>query len=328
MTRMARLILIIAAVAVIGYSGYVGMVGSEALLRPERAAGCATPATAHGWAYEAINYDQDLDPSTAGSSCDIGPTASRDVVAADGVPITGWYIPAGAPTTESAAVVLIHGWNADPSSMLEAAALLHDDHDLLLVALRRGGRSGDADITFGVRERDDVTAVLDWLEASHPHPTIVLLGESMGGAVALATAAVDERIDGVIVDSTHAAFVKVLERRLAVEEGHPPQPGAMAIALGAWIRTGHDLRSVDPETTVRALGSRPLLIVHGSADVIDVPDQSAEVIAAAARDAGVPSVLYYCPGGEHGTLTMDCPGGWTGRVIGFIEQVQQSDVTP
>jgi pimeloyl-ACP methyl ester carboxylesterase len=328
MTRVVRFVLIIATVVVIGYSGYVGMVGSEALLRPDRAAGCATPATEYGWAYEAINYERGLDPSTAGSSCDIGPTSSRDVVAADGVPITGWYIPAGSPTTESAAVVLIHGWNADPSSMLEAAALLHDDHDLLLVGLRRGGRSGDADITFGVRERDDVAAVLDWLEATHPHATIVLLGESMGGAVALATAAVDERVDGVIVDSTHASFVTVLERRLAVEEGHPPQPGALAIALGAWIRTGHDLRSVDPQATVRALGSRPLLIVHGSADVIDVPDQSAEVIAAAALDSGVSTELSYCPGGEHGTLTEDCPTAWADRVIRFIEQVRQGEVAP
>lgn len=286
MTRVVRLVLFLGVVLVIGYSGYVGMVGSEALLRPDRAAGCATPATEHGWAYEAINYDQELDPSTADSSCDIGPTSSRDVAAADGVPITGWYIPAGLPTTESAAVLLIHGWNADPSLMLDAAALLHDEHDLVLVALRGGGRSGDADITFGVRERDDVVAVVDWLEATHPHSTIVLLGESMGGAVALATAALDERIDGVVVDSTHASFVTVLERRLAVEEGHPPQPGALAIALGAWVRSGHDLRSVDPAKTVSSLGQRPLLIVHGSDGVIDVPDQSAEVIAAAARDSG------------------------------------------
>jgi hypothetical protein len=56
MTRMARLILIIAAVAVIGYSGYVGMVGSEALLRPERAAGCATPATAQSAAVVLIEH--------------------------------------------------------------------------------------------------------------------------------------------------------------------------------------------------------------------------------------------------------------------------------
>jgi fermentation-respiration switch protein FrsA (DUF1100 family) len=69
-------------------------------------------------------------------------------------------------------------------------------------------------------------------------------------------------------------------------------------------------------TTVPRLGDRPVLLIHGTDDPIDVPAESAERTFAAAQGAGVDIELRYCAGGDHGDLVDHCPiewGAWAGE---------------
>jgi len=328
---VAAAVVALICITLSGYTAYVGAVGSDLLVDPIPSRLCSTPATRFGWAYEAVNYDIADDAVLIPADPELelcsgqGQGAGRELVTRDGVPIAGWYIPsAEGPGPTGPTVILVHGWNANKSEVLRYAAPLHREFNLVALDLRHGGRSGGEAITFGVQERFDVEAVVDWLVRTKAPRSIGLMGDSMGGAAAAAAAVNDPRIGAVLLDSIHASAVQVIGRRLTHETGHPPYPGAWGIIAGVWLRTGHDVRSVDPLDTVPQLGDRPVLLVHGSHDPIDLPAESAERIVEAAQAAGVGIQLRYCDGGGHGDLIDHCPEEWGAWALDFFERALSS----
>jgi len=301
-----------------GYVGYAGFVGSDTFLHPDRDPNCTTPSQAYGWTYEAINYDPADDARLAAANPDPkhcssqGTTAGTLVQSPDGVPIAGWYIPAGdglGPTGPT--IVIVHGWHGNKSGMLAYAKPLHDRFNVVLIDLRDGGRSGNADVTMGLREQTDLEAMIDWLVATK-HPAFIgALGNSMGGATVLAAASHDPRIKAVLLESTHASLVTSGGNIVENQHGFPAQPGGWAIAVFTSARLGLDVTSIDPEKTIRLLGTRPVLIIHSTGDLVDYPATSAELNFKAALDAGVPAEPEYCQRGKHGDSVITCPEQWS-----------------
>jgi pimeloyl-ACP methyl ester carboxylesterase len=312
-------------VALVAYFGYVGYEGSRQLTDPPSpSANCRTPASM-GWAYEAINYDITTDEELAAEAdqeaCTRqGMPAGDAVRAPDGVRLAGWYIPAGngsAPTGPT--VVMVHGWGSNKSQMLDRGAGLHDAYNLLIFDLRNHGQSEEAATTQGVREAEDLRTMLDWLEANKGPQSIAVLGVSMGGATAIAEADRDERVDALIIESTHATLANAAQARLEIA-GYPlAMPGSWAILLGSLMRTGEDVSSVDPVQGVVRLDDRPVLLIYGGADDAIGPD-AAEQLRAAATEAGSPVELQVCAGAGHAESTDVCPGDYPAWMLGFLER--------
>jgi dienelactone hydrolase len=177
-----------------------------------------------------------------------------------------------------------------------------------------------ADTTFGLREQLDLKAVLDWLGRTKHPAHIAVMGNSMGGGTAALLAATDPRIEALVLDSTHAYVANILVRRLEVDAGHPALPGMPAILAGIWARTGLDLMAADPVGAIPALGRRPLLLLHGSADIHDLPALSVDVIEQAAIAAGVPVEKHLCAGATHGLVIDTCPTEWGQWIVGFLDR--------
>lgn len=311
-----------------GFSTFVGAVGSGTLLRPDPIPDCRTPLARYGWTYEAINYDIADDTALQNQNGDMehctdqGASAGSDVVTSDGIRIAGWYVPAADRVGPSAAtVVLVHGWDANKSEVLRYAVPLHQQFNVVAFDLRDGGRSSRTESTFGLREKLDLEAVIDWLVRTKNPVHIAVMGNSMGGGTATLAAASDPRIEALILDSTHAHVSDILDRRLEVDAGYPSEPGMPAILAGIWLRTGLDLMDADPVNAIPALGRRPLLIVHGAADIHDLPARSADVNYRAAVDAGVPVEMHMCPGATHGHVIDTCPTEWGQWVVAFLDRV-------
>jgi len=312
-------------VALVAYMGYVGYEGSRQLAdAPNPTADCRTPATL-GWDYEAINYDKGADaPLEAEADPEActrqGPLAG-DVVRVGEIGLAGWYIPSASgdgPTAPT--VVLAHGWGSNKSNMLDRAAMFRDVYNLLLLDFRNHGQSTETATTQGVREAGDLRAMIDWLEQEKGPDHIAVLGVSMGGATALAEADRDERIDALIVESTHATLAHAAQARLD-RSGYPLSvPGSWAILLGSLIRTGEDVSSVDALQSVTRLDERPLLLIHGEADGSIGPDD-AELVLAAATDAGSPTDLEVCADAGHAESDEVCAEDYAGWVLGFLERV-------
>ena len=313
-------------VALLAYFGYVGYEGSRQLAdAPSPTADCRTPASL-GWAYEAINYDIGGDAVLAAqpdpTACDaVGPPPGTELTGPGGIRLAGWYVPAASgagPTGPT--VILVHGWGSNKSNMLDRAAILHDAYNLVFVDLRNHGQSQESATTQGVREAGDVRAVVDWLEENKAPEQIALLGVSMGGATALNEADADERIDALVIESTHATMASAAEARLT-KSGYPlALPGSWAILLGSLLRTGEDVSAADPLASVSRLDGQPVLLVAGGADDTMAASDPADLLAEA-RDAGSDAELHVCDGAGHAEANEVCPEEYRDWVLGFLERV-------
>jgi pimeloyl-ACP methyl ester carboxylesterase len=322
-------------VGIVGWSGYVGYVGSNELLTgsPNRWDGCDTPKVRFGWAYEAVNYDIADDARLAAGNPTMqkcpsqGSPAGSEVVTSDGVRIAAFYVPrAGTADAAAPTLVIVPGWKSNKSEILKYAPFFHDRFNLVLMDLRNEGRSTGDTTTWGVREQLDVRAIVDWLEREK-HPTwIGGMGNSMGAATITTAAAGDPRIRALILDSMHGSVEATFADGIANERRLPSYPSMWAmIALANW-RSGEDLPAVDPQRMIAKIGDRPVLLIHGTADVLDVPAHSAELNATAARAAGVPITLEYCEGGTHGKLVEACPSQWGAWVDGFLAGIPEANL--
>src|SRR5688500_3210811 len=101
--------------------------------------------------------------------------------AADGVPLSGWWVPAG---EARGTVVLVHGLNRSRIEMVRKTPFLHGKGwNALLIDLRHHGTSGGTVSSFGHFEKQDVHAAVEYARSRSPGP-VVLWGVSLGGASA------------------------------------------------------------------------------------------------------------------------------------------------
>lgn len=193
--------------------------------------------------------------------------------------------------------------------------LSHSGYNIVFFDFRAHGASDGRTTTYGLRERRDVVAVVDWLKREQPEASrkIVGLGSSQGAmALALATAEYD-RIDAVILDSPftspydlaqhHARWVPVLGP-LMVD----------LILAGMSAQTGADFFSTSAVPAVAAMGSRPVMVIHGDGDFA-MPASHAQRLYDAATG---PRQIWFGPG-PHSNIITTVPDEYAERVFAFLE---------
>jgi pimeloyl-ACP methyl ester carboxylesterase len=225
----------------------------------------------------------------------------------DGVRLAGWLVPrAGAP-----AVVLLHGYPAEKADMLPIAAALAPEFATLLVDQRYFGDSEGHVTTLGSRERHDLKRVLDFLQ-SRGVPEVGVFGFSMGGAVALLTAAEDPRIRAI---AAYAPFadLRVLGRELYGWMWLVRYPFVEAMLLWSRLLVGADISRPSPAEAARSL-QVPVLLVHSRQDE-QIPFGHAERlrVALAANDR---AEFEFSERGAHGQL----PPGFDARLARFFRR--------
>jgi pimeloyl-ACP methyl ester carboxylesterase len=325
--RIGGVVVAVLAVVAVGYIGYVGAEGSRRLVEAPPTRDCRTPDIQLGWEYEAINYDITDDAQLAARNPDLsactyqGTLAGDAVVTDDGIHIAGWYVPAeGGAGPTAATVVLVHGFGGSKSTILKSGEGLHAAFNLVAFDLRNTGRSTGDQTTGGVLELKDLRAIIDWLERTKHPAHIGVLGLSLGAGTALAEATTDPRVAALALDSMHTRTRFQIEARLQ-QAGHPPYPGTWAIFLAVRIRTGVDLGSVDAEDELPKAGKRPLLLIHGTADVEDLPERTKSFYDEAIA-AGIPADLRWCEGAGHeqalGMPADVCENAYSGWVRDFF----------
>lgn len=115
-------------------------------------------------------------------------------VTGEGILHQGW-IGAAKTAQRRGTVIFLHGIMDNRGS--SGKILNHFQQmgfDAVALDLRAHGESGGDVCTFGVLEKRDLSRVIDSLS---PGP-VVLMGTSLGAAIALQTAAVDNRISAVV----------------------------------------------------------------------------------------------------------------------------------
>ena len=233
--------------------------------------------------------------------------------------IAAWWIPHA--DADGRCAVLIHGYADAKVGAIAWAPVWHSlGFNLLVVDLRAHGESGGSVCTAGFRERHDLAQVIDGLRAQRPQETrrLVLVGISLGAAVAAAAAIEVADIGAVVMESPYADF----RRAAAAHMDHIGAPGRAlqraAIALAAWL-TRADYDAVRPIDLVARVPCPVLLIESGNDPFLDPEDRAALAQAVASRPVELGAgQIWAVDGVEHLMALSADPEAYRERLRRFL----------
>lgn len=187
------------------------------------------------------------------------------VTTEDGLRLEGWLFTTPSPR---GLVVLVHGKDINRQHFLHAAGRFQSlGYAVLAYDQRAHGRSEGTFVTYGVRESVDLSRAIDAALTSQTRDAgkqlpVIVIGESLGAAVALQAAAKDCRIKAVVAG---AAFS---DARTIISE---KTPGILPVSIkeGALAAAQEEASfSVDEASPVAAAAriEVPVLVLHGSDD--------------------------------------------------------------
>jgi fermentation-respiration switch protein FrsA (DUF1100 family) len=219
------------------------------------------------------------------------------LVASDGVPTVGWYLPP--PSAPAPAVIVLHGHKGRKDDFLEQAAFLNRaGFGVAMFDMRHHGESGEAVVTFGVREADEVKPYLEFLKGRPEHAgrKIGVIGWSMGAVTALKAASLYPELAAIVADSP---FAKLSEQSYWRVAGFVPRPFTtyawmFTMATGCLL-TGLPPSAWDVTRWLPALGQRPVFFIHGTDDN-NIPFTQTEQLVSV---IGRPVEMWYAKGVNH-----------------------------
>ncbi len=161
------------------------------------------------------------------------------------------------------AVVLAHDLGMTRQQMLPLVQPLHDAGIVVAVVALRGSGSPDAgSLTFGIREADDLRAVVDMLRR-RPYVDagrVGIVGIGTGASAALLAARDDQMIGPLVLDSPPAGGQQIVSQRLAPR----PQWLAWMGPMCKWafeIAYHVDIDEIDMRRHNAVLSERPVLVL-------------------------------------------------------------------
>ena len=247
----------------------------------------------------------------------------RDEQTGKPLAIAAWWIPANSGVTATRTILLIHGYaDAKVGAIAWAPTINALGWNILAIDLRAHGHSDGTLSTAGYWERHDVAQVINQFRAMRPRETetFAIFGISLGAAVAVATAAMRDDVDGVVLESPFADY----RPAVAAHGRMRGLPGGWmrdtAIRLAEWL-SGADFRAVRPQDLLPKL-SCPAMIVHAGDDPFIPPEDAAAMASAIQARNHAADVLWSVPEAGHVLgLAAVGPDEYRRRVAAFLDVV-------
>ncbi len=186
-----------------------------------------------------------------------------------GVRLKGWWFKVEG--VKRGTVVYLHGSGDNRGSSCSVADhFVPMGYEVIAYDSRAHGESDGQACTYGYFEKQDLKRVLDQLEAKAP---IIVLGASLGAAVALQAAAEDARISGVIAVATFSDLRTVAFERAPFFASRGNIEGALRIAEK---QGGFRVDEVSPTLAAQKIDV-PVFLIHGMNDKETPPAHSRRV---------------------------------------------------
>jgi alpha-beta hydrolase superfamily lysophospholipase len=273
----------------------------------------------------------------------------------DGVLLHGWIVRPDHPNGNW--VLLFHGVADNRVGVIgQSEFLLRAGYSVVMMDARAHGASEGQLATYGWLERNDTKAILDALlteirrrrtdlqvqpgyrspellgdfpeQSLHPPPPpiphIFALGESMGAGIALQSAAVEPRIEGVVAEASFANLREATYDYAGLRRS--PLLGKTLFAPFSWMLlyrgeklTGLPVAEVSPEKAV-ATRAFPVLLICDEKDEA-LPCRHTQRIYAAAIG---PKQFWEVPGAFHTAGIGFQPAEFQRRVLDFFANVAQA----
>ncbi len=251
---------------------------------------------------------------------ELGLTAqSVRIHAAGGLRLFAWYLPADTAAPLTPAIVLLHGWGGNASTLLPAAKALHDaGYAVLLPESRNHGRSDRDSHSSLPRFAQDLDSALDWLRAQPgiDGTHLSALGHSVGAAAVLLSASRRHDLYAVVSVSAFVHPEQVMRRWLAVR--HVPY-WPLGWVVNRYVESviGARFNDIAPLHTLARV-SCPVLLLHGRQDDM-VPVDDARQLWEHRANANV--TLLECDGSHEG---FDDLANVTRQILKFLHSTDQT----
>jgi pimeloyl-ACP methyl ester carboxylesterase len=233
--------------------------------------------------------------------------------------LAAWYVPARNGCT----LICCHGINDNRGQWVRQVARLHQErgYGAVMFDFAGHGESEGELVTYGVREQEDVAAVLAYLSGRGDVDMrgIGIMGYSLGAITAVLAAAAQPELQAVVIESGFADVerdLSVLFRRFT---GLPSFPFAnLVVFWGERMGRGKvRLGQIRPVKVIGQIAPRAIFIISDLKDAIaDEPYDGEQLYA----HAGEPKRLWQVSDAEHVQAFNQLPDEWIALVGGFLDE--------
>jgi uncharacterized protein len=227
---------------------------------------------------------------------------------ADHVRLAGWY----APSRNTAAIVIVHGTEADRSALLlETKILAQAGFGVLALDLPGQGASG-GNTLWGVAERRAISAAIDWLttRGEVDPQRIGGFGQSMGAYILTQAAVLDRRLRAVMLSASPSDVVE--QNWWATSRW-----GLLSQLPAYWaLRASGMPLDMQPRDVIGGIAPRAVFILGGNLDDV-VPVYMARQLY---QSAGEPKELWIVQGAHHGDYARVAPQEYYTRLVGYFRR--------
>ncbi len=239
-----------------------------------------------------------------------------------GYRLHAYYIPAAIPSKKT--VVFVHGQTYSLYGSVKYVEIFRRlGYNCLLPDNRYHGKSGGKNSTFGYFERHDLRAIVDWVRDTTKGGSVGFHGESLGSAICLMHAAIDDRASFYILDGALADLTELLQFRLKSDFHLPSFPLVPAASIVSRLRGGMFFSSISPIRDIGQIRS-PLFFIHGGADE-QIPVENAERLYNAFQGR---KRLWICPGAGHSKSVLVNRPEYVRQVSEFLAEIEKRQDGP
>ena len=233
----------------------------------------------------------------------------------DGLSLAGWFV----PPQNGALILLQHGYKSARGEMLNEAGMLHrHGYGVLITSLRTHDMSDGQIISFGTQEMKDLQA---WYAFAQSQPAvnpdrIGIVGNSLGGTLAIEFAAMEPGIKAVVANSAFSSLSDTIETSVRFFTGLPPFPFAPLITFWAEREAGFRHEDVDATKWIGRISPRPVLLMQGGKDVVISVGSGQRLYDA----AGAPRELWFEPDVTHARFDTERSNEYERRVVSVFDR--------
>jgi uncharacterized protein len=232
----------------------------------------------------------------------------------DGLRLSGWVI---SPPNARGTVAIFHGQRHNRAQALSRITMLAEaGYRCVAFDHRAHGLSAGKVSSFGYHESRDVEAVLDFVSQRWPSDFRAALGISMGAAAICFAADRARRLDACILESLYHDVASAFDNRIGTKFPSWFRRFSPGVIWATERRLRTKLGEVTPANHIGRLGSVPILLLTGSADVHASPADAERLLR---RCAG-PCELAQIEGADHTNLCTKDRAEYRRVVLGFLER--------
>jgi len=230
--------------------------------------------------------------------------------------LAGWYL----PSRNGCTLICCHGINDNSGQWVAPVAKLHarGGYGALLFDFSGHGQSEGNQVTYGIRERQDVTAAIEYLRQRGDvnMERLAILGNSLGAITAVMAAAEHPELGAVVLESGFSDLHHDIAKIFARYTGLPAFPFVRLVIFWGQRIARVRLSEVRPAQIIGDIAPRPVLIISDLRDALADEPYDGEFLY---RAAGSPKELWQVAEATHVNAFGVDPSAWSDRVGKFLD---------